>query len=96
MDRSGSTRFNSKRKQVLTKDYTVSQIIELLEFGKQLNKDEYDKLSKVRKVRNAIIHNGHLATFEEAGDALSLLETIIKAKTRQQVTLNTGISMNMF
>lgn len=96
MDRSGSARFNSKRKQILTKDYTVSQIIELLEFGKQLTKDEYDKLSKVRKVRNSIIHDGHTATLEEAGDALTLLETIIKTKTRQVLALNTGISMNMF
>ena len=96
MDRSGSPRFNSKRKQTLAKDYTVSQIIELLEFGKQLTKDEYEKLSKVRKVRNSIIHDGHTATFEEAGDALALLETIIKAKTRQSLALNTGISMNMF
>lgn len=96
MDRVGSARFNSKRKQTLSKDYTVSQIIELLEFGKQLSKDEYDKLTKVRKVRNAIIHDGHVATFEEAGEALALLETIIKAKTRQSLILNTGIAMNMF
>jgi len=96
MDRRGSNRFNNKRKARLIKDYTVSQIIELLEFGGQLTKDEYEGLSKVRKVRNAIIHDGHVATIEEAGDALKLLETIIKAKTRQPIALNTGISMNMF
>jgi hypothetical protein len=96
MDRNGSPRFNSKRKHTLSKDYTVSQIIELLEFGKQLTKEEYDKLSKIRKVRNSIIHESHTATFEEAGEALALLETIIKAKTRQTLVLNTSISMNMF
>jgi len=96
MNRSGTSRFNNKRKQTLAKDYTVSQIIELLEFAKQLTKDEYDKLSKVRKVRNSIIHDGHIATFEEAGESLTLLETIINAKTRQNLPLNTGISMNMF
>jgi len=96
MGRSSASRFNSKRKQTLTKDYTVSQIIELLEFAKQLTEDEYDKLSKVRRVRNAIIHDGHVATFEEAGEALALLETIITAKTKQNIALNTGISMNMF
>lgn len=96
MERNGSPRFNSKRKQTLTKDYTVSQIIELLEFGKQLTKDEYDKLSKVRRTRNAIIHDSHVATFEEASEALALLEAIIKAKTRQTVALNAGIVMNMF
>jgi hypothetical protein len=96
INKSGNPRFNSKRKQTLTKDYTVSQIIELLEFAKQLTKDEYNKLSKVRKLRNSIIHDGHVATFEEAGEALALLETIIKAKTRQSLALNTGISMNMF
>jgi hypothetical protein len=96
MNRSGTPRFNSKRKQTLTKDYTVSQIIELLEFGKQLTNDEYDKLSRVRRVRNTIIHDGHVATFEEAGEALALLESIIKTKTKQSIALNTGISMNMF
>jgi hypothetical protein len=96
MNRSGNPRFNSKRKQRLSKDYTVSQIIELLEFARQLTNDEYDKLSKVRKVRNSIIHDDHVATFDEAGEALTLLETIIKAKTRQGLALNTGISMNMF
>lgn len=96
MDKSGNPRFNSKRKKILAKDYTVSQIIELLEFGKKLTKDEYDKLSRIRRVRNAIIHDGHIATFEEAGEALVLLEIIIKAKTRQSLLLNSGISMNIF
>jgi hypothetical protein len=89
-------RFNSKRKQTLSKDYTVSQIIELLEFGKQLTRDEYDKLSRVRRVRNAIIHDGYVATFEQAGEALTLLEIIIKAKTRHAIVLNAGISLNVF
>ncbi len=96
MDSKGSARFNRKRKDNLLKDYTVSEVIELLEFSKQINKAEYDSLTKIRKIRNDIIHNGYAATFEEAGAALSLLESIIKSKTGHTLALNTGISMNLF
>lgn len=96
MARSGSPRFNSKRRKNVASDYTVSQVIELLEFAKVITKDEYDMFSKTRKIRNSIIHNAHIASFEEAAGALELLSYIIKSRTNKDIRLHTGIVMNLF
>lgn len=96
MNDEGSIRFNRKRKDYVSNEFTVSEIIELLEFSKVISKDEYDKLHAVRKIRNSIVHDGYSATVEDASKALGLLETIIDEKTGKRIQLNTGIGMQLF
>lgn len=96
MDSEGSARFNRKRKDYVSKEFTVSEIIELLEFSKVISKDEHDKLHTVRKIRNSIVHDGYPATVEDASKALELLETIVNERTGKSVQLNAGISMQLF
>jgi hypothetical protein len=95
MDSCGSTKFNVRRKKKLLLS-TSSQVIELLEVSGNLTKDIYDLLTKVRKVRNEIVHSDYSATVSEASEALNLLERVIEDISGEKISLNSGISMNLF
>lgn len=90
----GGTRFNRERRAFLEKDTPISQIIELLEVANEISSDLYSLLTRVRKVRNKIVHTGHVATANEASDALILLEKIIEEKIGTAIKLNTGLVMS--
>ncbi len=92
----GNPRFNARRRDFLIKESKVSEVIELLEFAGFISKDLYDLLTKVRKVRNRIIHDEHNATIIEAVEALALLELIIKNKTGWQPYLRTALMVPTF
>lgn len=95
MKAEGSSKFNKERRDSLN-NATSSQVIELLEVSGNLAKDIYTLLSRVRKVRNSIVHKDYSAKVDEAGDALKLLELIIVEASGETVQLNTGITMNLF
>lgn len=95
MKSQGSTQFNKERRASLVSS-TSAQVIELLEVAGVLDKQMYDLLTKVRKVRNKIVHNNHVATVEEASDALNLFERVITDVSGETVKLNLGITMNLF
>jgi hypothetical protein len=92
----GSKRFNSDRRDFLGKEFTASEIIELLEASGVITIEEYKALNIIRKNRNKIIHEGKTASFKQAGEALKFLEKVISDKTGESIVLNTGVSMQMF
>lgn len=95
MQLQGSGEFNKERRDSLINS-TSAQIIELLEVSNNITKDIYQLLTRVRKVRNKIVHSNYSATIEEASDALKILEQMIKETSGETVRLNTGISMSLF
>ena len=95
MKAQGSGKFNKERRENLANS-TSAQVTEMLEIAGSLTRDIYTLLTKVRKVRNKIVHNNYSATIEEASDALNLLEQMIAEAFGETVKLNTGISMNLF
>ncbi|HYF96466.1 MAG TPA: hypothetical protein VD947_00315, partial [Patescibacteria group bacterium] len=94
--KSNQARFNADRRKRLKKDVTASETIEILEVGGQLSIDEYKDINKIRKIRNGIIHEGKVASFEDACAAIQLLENIINEKTSQNIKLALGIRMSLF
>jgi hypothetical protein len=94
--KSNQARFNADRRKRLKKDVTASETIEILEVGGQLSIDEYKDINKIRKIRNGIIHEGKVASFEDACAAIKLLENIINEKTSQNIKLALGIRMSLF
>jgi hypothetical protein len=91
----GSAKYNKKRREKLLKS-TSSQMIELLEISGQLSQKKYDLLSKVRKIRNEVVHNGYSASHMEASSALSLLELVIKENSGENIVLVSGLSIRIF
>lgn len=91
-----STRFNLERREYLTKKITTSEALELLEIAGIISMQEYKDLSKLRKARNKIIHEGATASFEQASSALTMIEKVIQVKTGCSIKINKGIGTQIF
>lgn len=94
--KSNQARFKTDRRKHLKKGVTASETIEILEVAGQLSIDEYKSINKIRKIRNGIIHESKVASFEDACAAITLLENIINEKTSQNIKLALGIRMSLF
>ena len=95
MKNEGPLKFNKERRESMLKS-TSSQVIEVLELSGNLTKEVYDLLSKIRRVRNKIVHSNYSSNVNEAADALTLMELIIEENSGETIKLNTGISVNLF
>lgn len=96
MNSADASRFSRKRKDHVMKAFTVSEVIELLEFLNVITRKGYEALNDIRKIRNSIIHNSYTASADEAAKGLELLEQIIQERTGERISLNFGILMNCF
>jgi len=61
--------------------WTIDFVLEGLNIGGQLTKEEYDDLMVLKTKRNDIIHQGESAAFEEAEKSLKIAKEIVKHRS---------------
>ena len=73
----------SKRRKKLTFPaiWTIDFVLEGLNLGGQLSKEDYIDLMSLKEKRNAIIHDGESTTFEEAEKCFKIAKDIVKQRS---------------
>jgi len=73
----GHTHINSKRKSKLnSKEFSSSVVLEILSLDNVICDKKYQRITKVRNVRNNFVHKGHFVNLEEAKESLALMRIL--------------------
>ncbi|QNK66831.1 hypothetical protein [Variovorax sp. PAMC26660] len=90
----GVLRFGKDRERYLTKELTISMIVQHLEFAGLLDWETFRKVDATRKVRNRLAHRmPATASRDEASIALHLAHEFIENQSHIDIDLNSSLSI---
>jgi hypothetical protein len=91
----GEKRINRKRMDIFKgRDYTISVILSMLELSDKISITDYNQVEKLRKIRNAIVHENAECSNDACINAFEFIRSLIKNAMGLDLMLSTGYSIS--